>query len=342
LATAVNKTIGSAGGRDYSTATAYFAANGGATSKDLVSEDEVCVGSLYNDSVFNESWDTGTGWTCDSTRNLTLTVAAGERHDGTAGTGARFVHTGFASEKTTGKIPYSLFEWYSISYTNSSAGQEMLYNSATTDATTWSKLIFYDPGGAQAMINITGTHNSGTKTNYFQNIVLINDGSSTQGAMVLLHTAGGGTTEYYVDNCSLQCDSANVRGIHCRCTSGTCNVIATNCMVMDTTSADFYEDDAGGTATLSGDYNMDSDGTAVGGNSINNETASDQWENVASDLHLKAGNDAAGAGTNSPSSRFTDDIDGETRGSTWDMGADQVTAATTASIFYRTYRNRRT
>jgi len=72
----------------YTTMTAWDAAFGGATSADLVANDEVAVLECYND------WPAGLadhlmldGWVTDATRKIVIKVATGESHTGVVGTG---------------------------------------------------------------------------------------------------------------------------------------------------------------------------------------------------------------------------------------------------------------
>ena len=79
------------------------------------------------------------------------------------------------------------------------------------------------------------------------------------------------------------------------------------------------------------DYNISSDDTAPGSNSLKNKTLSDinfvhpDYDNDQ-DLHIQSTSCARNAGINlssDPGLSFTDDIDGDTRGETWDIGADE-------------------
>jgi len=97
------------------------------------------------------------------------------------------------------------------------------------------------------------------------------------------------------------------------------------CDAYDTNYIDFD-----GTFTDASDYNASSDGTAPGANSRTNQTFTFVDE-TNDDFHLAS--DDAGAkdyGTDlssDPNLSFTDDIDGETRSGTWDIGADEYVAA---------------
>lgn len=79
--------------------------------------------------------------------------------------------------------------------------------------------------------------------------------------------------------------------------------------------------------SASSDYNSADDATATGAHSRNNQTFS--FVNAAGgDFHLQAGDTGArGYGLADPASGlFADDIDGQIRGATWDIGADQYVA----------------
>lgn len=87
MATTVVKTIGSAGGRDYSTLQSWE----DASPADLVTADEIWQGECYNDSEFLDSGSAGTaqitiaGSTTDSTRYKHLTAATGQSFQDNAG-----------------------------------------------------------------------------------------------------------------------------------------------------------------------------------------------------------------------------------------------------------------
>lgn len=76
MPTVVTKTIGSAGGRDYSTIATWIAA----CPADLVAADQVYRGEMYNDSEFvvAAQQTIGSGVTTDATRYIELTAAAGQ------------------------------------------------------------------------------------------------------------------------------------------------------------------------------------------------------------------------------------------------------------------------
>ena len=106
---------------------------------------------------------------------------------------------------------------------------------------------------------------------------------------------------------------------------GLGSLTVTNTIVMDSVGLDFD-----GAMTQS--FNMSSDATAAGTGSLTNKLAANQFVSIAAgteDFHLKAGADAIDVGDDLSSS-FTDDIDAESRGAAWDMGADETSAAAAA------------
>ncbi len=96
-----------------------------------------------------------------------------------------------------------------------------------------------------------------------------------------------------------------------------------NCIGMDATSDDFDAESTGS------DFNLDSDSTAIGDNSVLGETSSDIFVSVtggSEDLNLKDGtNNANGAGIDI--SGVTTDYEGDTRPDPPDIGADEFVAA---------------
>ena len=100
----IDKTIGT-DARNYSTITLWEAADGGG---DGLGNDD-CTGSCYNDSAFDE------GVTLNFSANSTvLTVAAGERHDGTAGTGARISTSNLITISALGYTVDVTIDWLEV------------------------------------------------------------------------------------------------------------------------------------------------------------------------------------------------------------------------------------
>jgi hypothetical protein len=105
-------TIGTGVGRDYSTISEWAAADAEET------------GECYNDSIFDESV------TIDGTVATRLTVAEGERHDGTAGTGSRIVRSADAFINVTTAVN-AFVGWLEVNH-NGKGGFSVLTNSVAS------------------------------------------------------------------------------------------------------------------------------------------------------------------------------------------------------------------
>ena len=153
---------------------------------------------------------------------------------------------------------------------------------------------------------------------------------------IAIHEDSAGTgVENYMENCVLILPATGhavydspiiVR--NCSALGG--NVVFKGCDCTNVISV-------GGTTNFSGctgDYNIGSDATAPGENSIDNVDEDDIYTNTGSgteDLHLKSdATDASGAGDDLSAS-FTIDIDGQTRVD-WDIGADEFISGAPTGI----------
>lgn len=121
------------------------------------------------------------------------------------------------------------------------------------------------------------------------------------------------------------------------CTSAGCGygfveattMLVINCLATATTNIGFV-----GTFEASSNYNAEDDGNgAPGANSRSGQTftfvnaAGDDWHLASTDTGAK------GFGTADPGSGlFSDDVDGQTRGATWDIGFDQYVAPVWQSV----------
>ena len=98
-----------------------------------------------------------------------------------------------------------------------------------------------------------------------------------------------------------------------------------------TTSGTIRDYETTTTTLKTSDFNLSSDTSAPGGNSLQNKTSANQFVSTvdgSEDLHLKAGADAIGAGADlaTTPTGVEVDIDGRDRDAqddTWDIGADQ-------------------
>jgi hypothetical protein len=99
--------------------------------------------------------------------------------------------------------------------------------------------------------------------------------------------------------------------------------VSRNNIVVGSTGSDFD------TANVDHDYDISSDATATGSNSLINQVSTDLMTDPSvGDFTLKTGSNAIGAGTDL-SAYFTTDITGATRTVPWDIGAFAYIAAST-------------
>ena len=327
----VTESIGTVG-RDRSTIALWEAA----LDDDVVYDaGDDAVGECYNDSAFDEAFPLDGGSTL-GLASVELTVAAGERHDGTAGTGVRNVHSvarnmpsvasngveylikwiendcngknsdGFLFPGSGGADELTLRGIFNILYHGSIGNTSTRFgvNHGYDGPFSLANSIFYD---LQYQFNIQ------------TRIIKLSDVTNTASAFnVTLHDCGATNAGASAGCNGFEYDTATAGNVQ-------------NCIATDFATA------GGGTAVCFGtinatgnvDHNLSSDTTASGTGSLTEKTAADQFVSItggSEDLHLKAGSDAEGAAT--PVASVTDDIDGDTRDATNpDIGADEFVSA---------------
>jgi len=329
-------------GRDFTTITLWEAA----MSTTSGSADSLSQGDVYNDTVFDEIVsfnDTTPG-------EILLTVPSAERHDGTAGTGARNVRTGSGIVFFV-TIPNFTAEWLEID-DNANGSENGIILDQRTGAdrsliNVYRNMIIHDNLNDKA----AGITVNNGACNILNTIVYDMKGTHTGGSAV----EGIAPTSDRVQNimnCTVY-NTVNDNG------SGTCRGITTadnsdqkvqNCIVIDTlgtTSASVEDFDLPTPANAVYDHNISTDSTASGTGSLTGITAVATFVSLvgdSEDLHLLDTSVAIGAGSviGSTPAGVDIDIDGTTRGATWDIGADEnvldtpVVAAVTANRRTRT------
>ena len=290
------------------------------------------VGEMYNDSVFDEvvTWDGGGGIGLAS---ATLSVASGERHDGTAGSGARFVMTtgGNAISLDGPAIPHTI-EWLEVDVNGQTgpfafrmAGNTPtkwnLYNNIAhgIDGADVNGIVLNNPASDVLNCLLYDIRDSGAGGEHSRGIFGPNTPPNKLNIMnVTIHNIvndGGTGVAFGIDAKSVA------------------NWVLTNCISTDpggTTSGSIKCYDEG---TQS--FNLASDTTASGTGALNSKAAADQFVSIvggSEDLHLKPGADAIDAGTDlgtTPSGVEIDidDRDRDAEGDIWDMGADELVVA---------------
>ena len=308
------------------------------------SSSDHAVGEAYDDSVFDEYIVIDSGGTVGLS-SVKLTVPESERHDGTAGTGSRVAYTGSESSSFRIRRSQCTVEWMELDLTSAgsavSAGLNLGTNS-TQDVYAKHNIIHGLTTQSTHIhgIYIWGTGDSSNTRYVTNNLVYRRDNSSTTKEASGITVSSGnwgvylyGNTVYYV-KATGGGDQAFCFSIH-----DTDTFIKNNIAARPDAISASYEKCFGesGFAGSTHDYNLSTDSTATGTNSVTGEAYGDLFLNDTGgneDLHLKTGADAIGAGVDlgtSPTG-VNIDIDGRDRdseGDTWDIGADQTEPAVT-------------
>jgi len=342
----VTKSIGTTA-RDYSTMTLWDADLDDAA---IYSASDDAVGECYNDSVFDETVVCDGGDTI-GLNSMTLTVAAGERHDGTAGTGARIVRStgvgGGLVQLVNRSNWKSTVSWLEIS----GGGNGVRYgiDKGQDDPCDIHNVIVH---GLDRNDNVVGIRHAinGLETNIYNCIVYDIRSSyngATQYAVGINIDAANATAR--VLNCTIHDITKDTNGLSYGIGfADDADVTIQNCVVGDVDGTTAlakvcYEHSSPSNATCS--YNAASDATASGTGSITSITTADQFVSTvggSEDLHLKEGSGCIGAGTDlvdTPTGVKTD-INGANRdsGSTvWDIGAHQYEQLHTIGATARDY-----
>ena len=334
----VTKSIGTSS-RDYSTITAWEA---DLDDTNIYTSGDDAVGECYNDSVFDEDISLDGGHTVGLT-SITLTVAATERHDGTAGSGARIVYSG----TSTGNIvnlglvnnprPFKLF-WLEVD-NNANTNPYFCIDQSGRSVEIANCIVHgINKSSSSNVGGISFDGSSGGSESVRNNFIYDcqKTGSTTGGSAMGILLQGNSFNYQALNNTVYNIASTHDSyGIYMFRDNHVSKVVK-NCIAIDTSAGsvvyDFYPSTI---TTNSVEYNLSSDSTAFGTGSLTGKTAANQFVSTVSgseDLHLKSGADAIGAGVDLATSSL--DINGSDRNAlaatVWDIGAHQF--ASTASI----------
>ena len=320
----VIKTIGTGGGRDFSTVTLW---ENDLTNTATYSNGDDAIGECYNDSVFTDRVTFAQSTIAFNT--VTLRPASGERHDGTIGTGVELDWDSIAGQilgnlNTTG---YATIEGIVFDGEYSSSTLDMAYVMRIT-AGDWkllgciiNKKRWGKSSGTPVGINDNGGNNTviannivqncgrytGSTLNYVAGYAIRNDNSSSHNA------------EYYNNTMFAGYIGFNASAI--------INNYVKNNIVADMDSVDYSWPGVG----VTHDYNISNDSTATGANSITGVSTSSLFVSTvygSEDLHIKEGCVAQDSGVDlgSTPDGIQYDIDGLDRTliDSWDIGADEV------------------
>jgi len=329
----VTKSIGTTA-RDYTTMTLWEA---DLDDTGIYSSGDDAVGECYNDSVFDETFTVDGGSTV-GLASIRLSVASGERHDGTAGNGARIVRTAARVEVALESSVNTTMEWIEVDANGNGDGSGFI-NRATND-TTIQRCILH---GVERNGNVPGV-SLGTENGaaYIHNTIiydfLCTESGTNYAYGIRADNTGGGDVH--------QIHNVTIYGITNNNGSGPAygvlnidNVSKTykNVVIAGTggTSSGTIQDWA-----VSTDNNADcatnasDDSTAPGAFAGEPIVAGTEFTSVAGgseDFHLKTGAESIDAGTDigTTPTGVNFDIDSRDRdaeGDTWDMGADEFVA----------------
>ncbi len=312
----VNSSVGTAG-RDYPTLTLFEADLGGAAGG--AGDDAIAM--IFNDSVYDEETvfsDNG----ASNPDSIKLTVPTSERHNGTAGNGARIVRV--AAPVTAmvlnliAKTPITV-EWLEIDAGD--LGTLLIGDTSDTD-TVLQGIIGHNTegliGGTQVAINGSGSR--------MQNCIFYHlDETQNVVNAQSVHCTGGASAYNTV---IFSCTNAGTKVQDNFVNGDVAGAEYKNVISMDAEGVDYT---VAVPVNATANNNMSSDVSAPGAASLTSETASDEFDNVGvgtENLHLKTGANAidAGADLGTTPAGVEIDIDGGDRDAAavvWDMGADE-------------------
>lgn len=334
----VTKTIGTAG-RDYSTVTLWEA---GITNTTYSSAGTTAIGEAYDDSAFDEA--VTMSWSASNVTLLRLTVATGERHNGTAGTGVRQVSSTLRLWRMD-----QLDEWLWWEYNGNDhalgSGVDVINIGGSNAADYWiaRQLIIHDvnhdvTGGDRTILTLNGAD-----SHDFCNCFAYNLTGTSSGSFIGVTGGGVGGRVSVIQNISVHKTTNNSTGA----TAGIYNSdaggqVIRNCISTSTTSSgsafDIYP---ASPASATYTHNVTSDTSSSGTGSTDSIAASSLFVSTtggSEDLHLKTGADASvidtgsDRGTSPSGIQFDiDNYDRDTAAVAWDIGADEFVAAAGAA-----------
>ena len=339
----VTKTIGTSS-RDYSTISAWEAdLDSSAMMGGIYSSGDDAVGEVYNDSTFDEQVVVD-GGSSVGLSSVKLTVPSSERHDGTAGTGARIQYSGTEAHSFLIKRSQFTVEWLELDLSNagSTVGSGFNYGAnSTQDVYIQNNIVHGFTTQSDHIHAIYVWHANGNSSNsrYLMNNIIynINNSSTTKDASGLTVPTGNWNVYLYNNTIYNVVTSSSGATAFCFSIHDTDtfikNNIAARPQAASASDAKCFAES--GFSGSTHDYNLSTDSTATGTNSVTGEAYEDLFVSTtegSEDLHLKEGADAIGAGVDlgtSPTG-VNIDIDGRDRdseGDDWDIGADQYVAS---------------
>ncbi len=284
--------------------------------------------------------------------SIKLTVASGERHDGTAGTGVLINRSAGGSAVAIISVQASNLsgiidvEWLEVTEASASAvdlQKAVIYMFDNTETMSVQRCLVHD----FEIFTDKETHGiaifGDSGANNISNCIVYNiEQTFTSAPIVSGIKFIGGTAKAL--NCTVhnidQAGATDCWGFEFTDASTWTiqNCIATDVATTGAGTAQCYEQAAPSNAVV--DHNLASDTSASGTGSLDSKAASDQFVSTtggSEDLHLKSGADAIDVGTDlgTTPSGVEIDIDGRDRdaeGDIWDMGAHELVVAAAAAV----------
>ena len=313
MPTVITSTLKPSGG-DYTTIAAWLSANGGATSQDLVANDEAIVLECYSgdytgiasggDGYIGEAISPS-GWTTDATRNITIRAAPGHRHNGIPGQGFEWRNTNnFTSPLTLSNDVSWHLEWIHFNqFTNVDYRQALVCGTETIVT----GCIFQQSGtGAADCVQ------QGARDSFFYLCLFIGNGTNTAKAV---ETANFTNASYY--NCAfIDCDA----GIDSNTNSVAYEDVLVNCYAFNcdeftfSGNTQYIKDSSHNASSLPND-------NTPGSNVFLGAIGADNFVNAANkDFRLTENSHLIAAGSD-VSERFSQDVTGAViRTDAWPIG----------------------
>ena len=307
------------------------------------SSSDDAIGEAYNDSTFNEQVIIDGGGTVGLS-SVKLTVPSSQRHEGKAGTGTKIEYTGSASISFLIKRSNITVEWLELDLSScgSTVSSGLNFGANSTQEVYFTNNLIHDLKTQSVHIHgiyVWGTGSSSNSRYLMNNIIYnIDNSSTTKEAMGL--TVSSGNWNVYLYNNTVY---------HVKTTGSGDDAFCFNIVDTDTTlknniaarpvAASSSDEKCFSGSSFTGsthDYNLSTDSTATGTNSVTGEDYEDLFVSVTvgtEDLHLEEGAAAIDAGVDlgtSPTG-VNIDIDGFDRDTvaSWDIGADEYVSSAT-------------
>lgn len=311
----ITDTIGTSG-RDFSTITLWEA------SLSAHSGDDV-TGECYNDSAFDEKLSA-----IDATpTSATLTAASGERHDGTAGTGARIVRTVNGTVITAARAGLEISHLeINVNSKFSTEVVNLIPNAAGNNNIHHMMIHGVAAGASWKSIGLVLNSWDESNPSYLHNSMFWDININNALTWAIISTLYDGPNFYNITIlASTNAGAGNRLGFYA--ISGQAVSQSFKNIAVFGADTDFSV----GSPNPIQANNASSDTTASGSGSLTSLTASDELVSTlggSEDLHLKAGASCIGAGADigTTPTGVEIDIDGRDRdasGDTWDIGAHQ-------------------